>query len=137
METHFKPWMGQGAWIVHPSVIQEIAQFETTAGGGVFQANFQVGVGASLLGYPIIKSEFMPPQGGDRVALVDLSAYYRFLAGATGITMAYSQHAYFTTGRVAWRFDLRCDGKPWMRAPVIASDGAGTYQMSPFVYLND
>jgi HK97 family phage major capsid protein/HK97 family phage prohead protease len=135
MTTRFKSLGGTPVWIIHPSVMAEIGVFESSAGGGVWQANYQTGLGNTLLGHQIIVSEYMPPAGGDRVILADLSAYQRWTRG--GIMLAVSEHAEFTTDNIVYRFKERVDGRPLLRQPITISDGAGTYTMSPFVYLND
>jgi len=38
---------------------------------------------------------------------------------------------------VAWRFDQRCDGMPWMKCYITLADSGGTTTVSPFVYFND
>lgn len=142
MLTRFKNVTGsQPVWIIHPSVWQEIGVFETSAGGGVWQANFQSPLGVGLLGFPIVVSEHLAAlvsgTGGDRVLLADLGAYYFFQRSQ--LTIAFSEHFAFTSQLGTWTFHQRNDGKPFLRSSIRLAgpdDVAGT-NVSPFVLLND
>ena len=139
MISRFKS-SGAGAsapvWIIHPGIWPDIGIFESTSGGGVFQANHQVGLGQSLLGYPILTSEHMPQDDNSGcVILADLSAYALF--ERSGINIAFSEHASFTSDKGTWRFTTRFDGMSWLNSAVTLADPTGSYTISPFVYLND
>lgn len=135
MVSRFKSMGGQPVWVIHPSIWPDIGNFETSNGGGVWQANMQGGLGTSLLGYPILVSEHMPQANGDAVLLADLSAYILFERQM--LSVAYSEHAAFTSGKGTWRFDYRLDGMPWLTGAITLADPTGSFTVSPFVYHND
>jgi HK97 family phage major capsid protein len=136
MLSRFKPVGGQPVWIIHPSIMPDIGVFESSSGGGVFQANFQGALGMSLLGYPIIMSEHLPQANNSGcVILADLSAYVLFNLG--GMYVDFSEHAYFTSGYNAWRFGQRMDGKLQLKSTITLADPQGSYTVSPIIYFND
>ena len=87
-----------------------------------------------LLGFPVYFSEKVPTLGntGD-LSLVAPSQYG--IAERSGLEVAVSEHFYFDTDRIAYRFKKRHDMKPLWRAPYIQSDGSST-QVAPFVILH-
>lgn len=137
MVSRFKMVSSQTpVWIIHPSIWPDIGVFETSAGGGVFQANQQSAIGQNLLGYPILQSEHLPQaNNAGCVVLADLQAYLMF--ERRGVSIAFSEHAAFTNGKGTWRFDTRFDGQPWLKSAITLADPQGSYTVSPFVYLND
>lgn len=137
MLSRFKPTVnGNAAWLVHPSTWPDIGVFEVGTGGAVYQANVQAGLGAPLLGAPILQSQHLPQANNSGHAiLADLSAYLFFMRSE--LSIAFSEHAYFTSDRGAWRFTQRNDGKPWLKNVITYADPQGSYTVSPFVYFND
>jgi HK97 family phage major capsid protein len=139
MLTRFRSVGGAPVWIIHSSVWAEIGAMQTSAGGQGFINNLGDGLGTRLLGYPIVVSEHMPGKisgtGYDRAILADLSAYLWFQR--RDISIAFSEHAAFTTGKGTFRFDQRVDGKPWLRTAITDANPQGSFTVSPFVYLND
>lgn len=136
MLARFKSIGGAPVWIIHPSVWPDIGKFEVSSGsGGVWQANIAAGQMQTLLGYPIIVSEHMPQANGDDVILADLSAYLWFDREA--MTVAFSEHAAFTSDKGTWRFTQRVDGKPWLANAITLADPTGSYTVSTFVYHDD
>lgn len=134
--SRFKGLMGDPIWIMHPGVWPDILNMTVSTGVGAFQANPQAFGGNSILGWPIVPSEHSPQDDntGD-VILADLKSYLLFLGG--GMEVAYSEHAYFTTDRVGWRFIQRMDGMPWLRSTITLADPQGSYTVSPFCVHND
>lgn len=137
MVSRFKPVSAQQpVWIIHPGIWPDIGVFESSAGGGVWQANHQAGLGSSLLGYPILQSEHLPQDDNSGcVILADLQAYLMFQR--RGVTIAFSEHAAFTSEKGTWRFSTRFDGQPWLKSAITLADPQGSYTVSPFIYLND
>ena len=123
-------------WIFHPSIWPDLGVMETTAGGGVWQANLQAPFGKTLLGYELAQSQHSPQanNAGD-VILADLSMYLFFVRSE--LTIDFSEHVGFLTGKDTWRFQQRNDGKPWLKAAIPLADPQGSYTLSPFVYHND
>lgn len=136
MLARFKAAGGSPVWIIHPSIWPDIGRFEVGTGGAVYQSNVQAGLGAPLLGAPILQSEHVPQADNSGcVILADLNAYLFFLRSQ--LSIAYSEHAAFTTDKGTWRFTQRNDGKPWLKGPITLADAQGSYTVSPFVYFAD
>lgn len=136
MQSRFKPVGGSPVWVIHPGMWPDIGVFETSAGGGVFQANMQAALGNNILGYEILQSEHLPQDdNAGCVILADFSAYLLFQR--SGLSIAFSEHAAFTSDKGTWRFTQRMDGQPWLKSAITLADPQGSYTMSPFVYLND
>ena len=136
MLARFRPIPGDSpVWIIHPSIIPDIGVFETTAGGGVFQANISSALGQNLLGYPFITSEHMPQSNSTAVILASLKAYVMFINQQ--LSIAVSEHVAFTSDKTVWRFTQRLDGMPWLKSAITYADPTGSFTVSPFVYHND
>jgi len=138
MRSRFKNVMGAPVWVIHPSIWPDIGTFEVSAGsGGVYAAtsNMQGGMASGLLGFPILESEHLPQANSTAVILADLKSYALFERGQ--LSIAFSEHAAFTSDKGTWRFTERLDGKPWIVNAITLADPTGSYTVSPFVYLND
>jgi HK97 family phage major capsid protein len=137
MRARFQGQGGQPVWIIHPGVWPDIGIFEVGTGGAVWMANVADTdlISMPLLGYPILESEHMPQDDYDDVILADLSAYVIF--DRAQMSIAYSEHAAFTTDKGTWRFIKRLDGQPWLRSTITLADPQGSYTVSPFVYHDD
>ena len=137
MWSRFKAVSGQQpVWIAHPSLIPDIGVLAVASGSPVVWAgNLAGGQPSSLLGYPLIFSEHMPQANGDDMLLADLGAYVLF--ERQQLSIAFSEHAAFTTDKGTWRFTARNDGQPWMKSAITLADPTGSYTVSPFVYHND
>lgn len=136
MLARFKAAGGSPVWIIHPSIWPDIGRFEVGTGGAVYQSNVQAGLGAPLLGAPILQSEHLPQADSSGcVILADLNAYLFFLRSQ--LSIAYSEHAAFTADKGTWRFTQRNDGKPWLKGPIVLADPQGSYTCSPVVFFND
>lgn len=136
MLSRFKAVGGSPVWLIHPSMWPDIGKFEVGTGGAVYQSNVQAGLGAPLLGAPILQSEHLPQADNSGcVILADLNAYLFFLRSQ--LSIAYSEHAAFTSDKGTWRFTQRNDGKPWLKGPITLADPQGSYTVSPMVYFND
>lgn len=136
MLARFKAAGGTPVWLIHPSIWPDVGTFEVGTGGAVYQANVQTGLGAPLLGAPILQSEHLPQANSSGcVILADLNAYLFFLRSQ--LSVAFSEHAAFTSDKGTWRFTQRNDGKPWLKGPITLADPQGSYTVSPFLYFND
>jgi HK97 family phage major capsid protein len=123
-------------WIIHPSIIPDIAGMERGTGAGAYQSNIAQALSTTLHGYPIIRSQHLPQaNNAGCVILADLGAYALFTYG--GMYVDFSEHADFLNGNGVWRFGQEMDGKPLMKTSVTLADPQGSYTVSPFVYLND
>lgn len=137
ISSRFRPVTpGGGLWVAHKSALPDIGRFEVGTGGAVWMANLVSKEPANLLGYPLLWSEHMAQTNNPYdVALIDPSAYVIF--DRQDLRIAFSEHAYFTTDQVAWRFTKRIDGRPWLAGATELSDATGNFTVSPFVYNND
>lgn len=127
--SRFHAYVGQGRWVMHPSVFPDLGVWEIgTAGAGAPK------IGDMGYSAPIF-SEHMPQANGDDVILGDFGAYLFWVR--QGLTIDYSEHAYFGTDQVGWRFKERLDGQPWMKGTITLADPTGSYTVSPFVYHDD
>lgn len=120
------------AWVHHPGVGAQIAAFERGTGAAALHSDMAGRVSQYLHGFPRYKSQHLPAQGTDGyVILGDWKQYILFEYG--GLYIDYSEDALFLSGKVAWRFGKRQDGKPAMTSAVTLADGSHT--LSPFVIL--
>jgi HK97 family phage major capsid protein len=123
-------------WVIHPGIWPDLAVMESAGGAAVWQANMAVGGPQSLLGWEIVESEHNPQDdnaGG--VGLYDLGSYLLFERQA--LSVAFSEHAAFSSDKGTWRFTYRCDGQPWLTSAITLADPQGSYTVSPVVYHND
>lgn len=138
MVAVFKSIVGKNTFIVHPSMWPDVATFEIGSNGaGVPQG---VGGGNQLMmpgtPYGMVTSEHLPQANASGcVILADLGSYILF--DRQQLQVAFSEHAAFASGKGTWRFDVRCDGKPWLKNAITLADPGGSYTVSPFVYFND
>ena len=144
-------------WIGHRSTIPQLFILNNAAGTPVFQPNALVmqsdplsimATGSSdqvtfqssgtLLGYPIFFTEKVPQLGtpGD-LNLVCPNQYG--LAERLGMEIGVSEHFYFSTDKIAYRFKKRHDGKSLWRAPYqdasAVTTGGTPWMVSPFIQL--
>jgi HK97 family phage major capsid protein len=161
MLTHLSPQCWRAArWIAHPSTIQQLFILANKGGTNVFQPNSLVSQSDQLsimkgstsdgmvnrpmgilFGYPVYFTEKVPQLGttGD-ISLVCPDQYG--LATRAGIEIGVSEHFYFSTDRIAYRFKRRHDGRSLWRNVYTDISGAtsssiGTgWTSSPFVLLN-
>jgi len=120
------------AWLIHPSVIPQLTSF-AVGNMPVWAPDWRGGVAGTLMGYPVIITEYASELGsrGD-VMLIDFGAYAVQLAN--DIEIAMSEHAYFQNDQTAIRVIVYTDGQPRVqtKAKLIGSN----YEVSPFVILN-
>jgi len=140
MRKHWKQTTGgRGVWLIHPSVIPQIGQFEVgTGGAAAFVTDLQGDspTGWKILGWPVMESEHLPQLGNDYpVMLADFNAYA--IWQKEGLSIASSEHANFVDGQITWRFEERIDGKPLLSGPITLADPQGSFEKSPFVVLTN
>lgn len=127
---------GAPVWIAHPSLIPQIGTLAVAAGSPVVWAgNLAAGQPSTLLGYPILFSEHMNQWKTNDMLLADLGAYVLFERQA--LSIAFSEHAAFTSDKGTWRFTARNDGKPWLKDKISLAQPGAAYTVSPFVYHAD
>ncbi len=129
---------GNAVFVCHPYALGNIMQLQLVTNGDplfVPSANAQPGspLLGSLAGKPLYADEFMalPGTAGD-LALVAPNAYA--VGTRSGILIAGSEHAYFTTDQYAWRVTTRIDGQPRIDSTIKLADGSNS-PVSAFVRL--
>lgn len=162
MQSHFAAmcW-GGGRWIAHLSTIPQISAIKDAAGLYVFQPNALITQAmrqtatpqgdplerqemlarpmGQLLGWPLYFSEKVPQLGttGD-ISLVCPDQYG--WARRQGLEIGVSEHFYFSTRKIAYRFVARHDGKSLWKGPYIDASNTATpssgWKSSPFVTLH-
>jgi HK97 family phage major capsid protein len=137
MKARFKNLTGgQPVWIIHPGVWPDIGVFESSGGGGVWQANQAAALNSTIMGWPIVESEHSPQDdNAGNTILADMGSYLLF--DRAQLSIAFSEHAAFTSDKGTWRFNARFDGQPWLSSAITLADPQGSYTVSPFVYHND
>jgi hypothetical protein len=154
MQQLFHPacWAG-GRWIAHITTLTELQAIQVSAGVYVYQPNALISqamqpsiIGQSsysggekiyrpmgtMLGWPVYFSEKVPTLGNTGDLSLVCPDQYGY-ARRAGLEVGLSEHFYFSTDRIAFRFKQRHDGKSLWRAPYTQADG--TQLVSPFVTL--
>lgn len=149
-------------WIANVTTFPQIAILRDASGTPVFQPNALVDQamilslmkGSSvdeaqlvskpmgvLLGKPIYFTEKVPALASTSVGDICLVDPYQYGdATRSGIEVGVSEHFYFSTDRIAYRFKIRHYGKslwrePYTQADNITTPASGT-TVSPFIILN-
>ncbi len=154
MQQLLHPMCWPGArWIAHITTLTELQAIQVSAGVYVYQPNALISQAMTpsmmqgstyssgekiyrpmgqMLGWPVYFTEKVPVLGstGDlNLVCPDQYGYAR----RAGLEVGLSEHFYFSTDRIAFRFKKRHDGKSLWRAPYTQLDG--TQKVSPFVTL--
>ncbi len=156
MLSHIAPCPAR--WIAHRSTIPQLFILNNAAGTPVFQPNASIvqsdplsilsktnngkdvySTGGMLLGLPIFFTEKVPQLGatGD-ISLVCPSEYG--LAERETFEVGMSEHFYFSTDKIAYRFKKRHDARSLWRKPYTDASGGPTspttgWQISPWIML--
>jgi len=135
MLQNFLP-SARGRWAVTQSAMASLIQMQGPGGNPsyVWQPNAREGVPGYLFGMPIEWTEKVPRLGtrGD-ILLADYRYY--LIGDRQATTIDSSQYPRWEFDETAWRCVHRCDGQPWLSAPLTYQDAVT--QVSPFVVLDD
>ncbi len=129
--SHENAW-----WLMHPTVLPQALSMTLAAGTAGFQPRgaFEAGgpTGYTLLTRPVVITSRVKPLGtkGD-VILVDPSQVA--IGIRRGITVERSEHAFFSSDRLAVRARFRGDAQPFWNKPRTLVEGNTT--VSPYVVL--
>ncbi len=132
-------------WFMHQSVFPQLMRMNDDSAGSqagrVLWVPINQGAAAAiehpdgpqsvgyLLGYPVYLTEKLPALGSTgSVLLADCSKY--LVGERMELEIAVSDQYRFANNQLTWRMVARCDGQPWVNAPITLADG--TYQVSPF-----
>jgi HK97 family phage major capsid protein len=109
-------------WIMHPSVMTQLAQQSGWQPNQPYDAHGAPGV---LAGLPVYISEALPKLGtkGD-VILVDPRLYV--IGRRAELDVAVSPEVYLTRLQTVYRITARMDGRPWLSGPVTLQDATST-----------
>lgn len=163
MQAKLHPTCWKNAfWVTNVTCIPDLQAIKNHAGNYVYQPNSLVAQGMTpsimgtrpegggergvttagdrfrfqgwLQGLPLKFSEKVPVLGtqGDLMLVSPAMSYG--IAMRQGLEVGLSEHFYFDTDRIAFRFKLRNDAQSLWRAPYQQADGSNT-QVSPFVVL--
>lgn len=130
---------GSAVFVAHPLALDNLMQLSlVTNGDPAFSPASNAAPGSpligSLVGKPVYADEYMsvPGTAGD-LAFVAPKAYA--VGQRSGILIAGSEHAYFTSDQYAWRVTTRIDGQPRVDGTIKLADGSNT-ATSAFVVLS-
>ena len=124
-------------WIANTSCRTQLTILANAAGTPVYQPNSSVTQSERpaqmLLGFPVRYTEKVPVLGatGD-ITLAHPPSYGE--AMRQGVEIAISEHFYFDTDKVAYKWKLRNDGKPLWKGTFKQADGSNT-AVSCFIQL--
>jgi HK97 family phage major capsid protein len=121
-------------WFIHQSITPQL--YTMTVGdqpvymppGGMSGSQY-----ATLLGRPVIETEYNPVLGSVGDILLASPSAYKMIDKSGGVQTASSIHVQFVTDETAFRFVYRVDGAPILNAPITPFQGSTT--QSPFVAL--
>lgn len=104
------PYRNGAQFVMNDTTLAEVRKLKDSNGAFLWQPSMQLGVPASLLGYPVVVEVNAPNTGSsnDSVMFGNLSGYYARLAGAARVER--SDDFAFNTDLVSWRFIQRADG---------------------------
>jgi HK97 family phage major capsid protein len=130
---------GNAVFVCHPLALDNLMQLSlVTNGDPAFTPTSNAAPGSpligSLVGKPVYASEYcaVPGSAGD-LAFIAPKAYA--VGTRSGILIAGSEHAYFTSDQYAWRVTTRIDGQPRLDGTIKLADGSNT-AVSAFVVLS-
>lgn len=125
-----RSWKGN-RWVANPTCIPQLAKMNAGTNGLVWQPSAREGIPATLLGMPIVFTEFCSAVGtvGD-IVLVNMSQYIETIR--QDVKTEESIHVRFLDNERAFRFTARRGGAPWWRSAFTPKNGDA---LSPFVRL--
>jgi hypothetical protein len=154
MQQLLHPMCWPGArWIAHITTLTELQAIQVSAGVYVYQPNALISQAMTpsitgnssysagdkvyrpmgqMLGWPVYFSEKVPTLGSTGDLSLVCPDQYGY-ARRAGLEVGVSEHFYFSTDRIAYRFKMRHDGRSLWRSSYLQADG--TQYVSPFVTL--
>jgi HK97 family phage major capsid protein len=124
---------GNGVWVIHQSNMSNLMTMTGPAGQPSYLwGSAADGVPNRLLGYPVIWTEKLPRNKLLGTILLADFRYY-LIGDRQATTVDSTQYERWRYDQTSWRVVDRCDGQPWLSAPLTLADG--TSQVSPFVIL--
>jgi len=130
---------GNYVYVASVSAIPEIMKMkdfeaaDSDAPSLAFQPDARAGITGTLLGIPVLFSDFNPALGTKGDLLLANFSYYLIKDGY-GIAIDASPHVYFINNKTVIKAFWNVDGKPWLTKPITLRDGST--KVSPFVALD-
>lgn len=123
----------QGVWLTNSDTLPQLMALKDAGGNSIWQPNYAVSPGGTLLGRPIMFTEHANTLGdvGD-LQFVNPRGYRAFKK-QNGVTFADSIHLFFDYNLRAFRWLFRIGGQPVLGAPVDMPNSAN--KKSHFVAL--
>lgn len=123
----------QAEWLINVDALPQLMVLESENGQPLWQPNYQVAPGGTLLGRPVQFTEHCETVGtvGD-IQFVNPNGYEAFRK-ANGISLQESIHLFFDYNVRAFRWIFRIGGQPVLSEPVSPAKGSAT--KSHFVAL--
>lgn len=118
MSRLFPDSLDRAIWVAHISLLPTIYALQAANNALVtFLPDLRGKPGRQLLGLPLFFTDKVPGSSATgKVCLID--PQYYVIGDRQNMQIAMSEHAAFTTDRIAWRVVHRVDGQPWIQAPV-------------------
>lgn len=127
----------QLVWVMSQSAMAEMLNLQGPTGNPLYLwANAVSGAPNTLLGYPVVFTDKLPPLGTQGDVLLAAFSYY-LIGDRQAVTMDMSIHEHFRNDQTSWRAFMRHDGQVWLDAPISYGRGEEIGQISPFVVLGD
>ncbi len=124
---------GSPVWSMSQSVMPSLFTLQDPDGRYIFVPGAASGIGATLLGYPIIWNNRQPGVGTEGDVMLSDFSYYLIKDGS-GPFVASSEHVLFKQNKTVIKIFWNVDGAPWLAEPFQEENG---YEVSPFVVLDD
>jgi len=125
---------GNGIWLVNHNCLPQLMQLTQDVGTGgipVWQASAIPGTPGTLIGLPVVATEYTKTLG--TVGDIILGNWSQYIEGTRQtLTGAESIHVRFVNAETTFRFMMRNDGGPWWRSALTPKNGDS---LSPFVTL--
>jgi HK97 family phage major capsid protein len=124
---------GNSIWVANHDTLPQLMTMASADNAHIWQPSARDGEPDSLLGRPIVFTEFTPTLGdkGD-ISCVNMSQYLHGTLGSRTPNRAESIHVRFVNHERTFKFWLRNDGRPWWKTALTPKNGA---TLSPFVTL--
>lgn len=132
MLENFLP-SGRGMWVINQRHMSDLLEMSgPSSNPSYLWGNAAAGVPTTLLGLPVKFTEKLPAPGSNGSILLADFRYY-LVGDRQAATIESTKYDRWKYDQTSWRVVDRCDGQPWLSAPLTLADG--TAQVSPFVIL--
>lgn len=116
----------QGVWLANSDTLPELMALESTAGQPLWQPNFAVAPGGTLLGRPIQWTEHANTVGDEGDLQFINPMGYEAFKKVNGVSFAESIHLFFDYNVRSFRWIFRIGGQPVLSEPVAMPNSSAT-----------